>query len=64
MIRRREFITLLGSSAASPIAASAQQDGKTIHIGYLGASLNSPSTAAAYQAFLSELLELYLGFGF
>lgn len=54
-LKRREFISLLGSAAAWPIAASAQQDGKTIRIGYLGASLNSPSTAAAYHAFLSEL---------
>ena len=37
------------------VFASAQQDGKAIRIGYLGANLNSPSTAAAYQAFLSEL---------
>jgi ABC-type uncharacterized transport system substrate-binding protein len=54
-MRRREFIALIGATAAWPVAASAQPDGKAIRIGYLGASLNSPSTAAAYQAFLSEL---------
>ena len=52
---RRAFITLLIGAAAWPVTASAQQPGKAIRIGYLGASLNSPSTAAAYQAFLSEL---------
>jgi putative ABC transport system substrate-binding protein len=52
---RLAFITLLSGAVAWPVAASAQQNGKAIHIGYLGASLNSPSTAAAYQAFLSEL---------
>jgi ABC-type uncharacterized transport system substrate-binding protein len=54
--KRRDFITLLGGAAAAwPLAAQAQQGGKAIRIGYLGASLNSPSTAAMYQAFLSEL---------
>ena len=48
--------SMLEQTRAIPVVfASAQQDGKAIRIGYLGANLNSPSTAAAYQAFLSEL---------
>jgi putative ABC transport system substrate-binding protein len=56
---RREFITLLGGAAAAwPLAARAQQAGKPIRIGFIGASLNSSGMAAQYQAFLTELNEL------
>ena len=58
MSSRREFITLLGSAAAWPLAASAQQPGKVIRIGFIGASLNSSAMAAQYQAFLTELQQL------
>jgi putative ABC transport system substrate-binding protein len=57
-LRRREFITLLGGvSVAWPFGARAQQTGKIIRIGFLGASLNSPAMAAQYQSFLAELRE-------
>src|SRR5437763_3729103 len=54
-LRRRELITLLGSAAASsvwwPLAARAQQPGKSPTIGFLGNELAmwSPWTAAFVQ---------------
>jgi putative ABC transport system substrate-binding protein len=57
MIQRREFIAGLGSAAAWPLAARAQQAGKLPTIGFLGGS-----TAAAQSqwtsAFVQRLREL------
>jgi ABC-type uncharacterized transport system substrate-binding protein len=58
MIRRREFITLLGGAAAAwPVAARAQQPaGKPPTIGYLGA-MASPTQQAWLDAFVRRLRE-------
>ena len=58
-MRRREFITLLGSAAAWPLAARAQQPDRMRLIGVLMAYAESDSTAqswlAAFRAALAKL---------
>ncbi len=57
-MRRRDFTALLDGTAVTwPLAARAQQKGKIIQIGFIGASLNNPSMAAQYESFLAELRE-------
>jgi len=57
-VRRREFITLLGSAAAAwPLATHAQQMANLPAVGFLGAG--SPATADVWlSAFMSRLREL------
>ena len=57
-IERRKFLATLGGAVSWPLAARAQQPGKVIRIGFIGASLNSSAMAAQYQAFLTELQQL------
>jgi putative ABC transport system substrate-binding protein len=56
-IRRREFIRLLGSAAAWPLAARAQQAGKLPTIGFLGANTASTQRRST-DAFVQRLREL------
>src|SRR5262245_65364204 len=57
MIRRREFITLLGGAAAWPVATQAQQASKFPTIGFLGES-TSASQGPMVAAFVQRLREL------
>jgi ABC-type uncharacterized transport system substrate-binding protein len=54
-MRRREFISLLGGAAASPLAAHAQQPPAILRVGLVGVQ---PRTTAIYVAFLQRMAEL------
>jgi putative ABC transport system substrate-binding protein len=57
VIRRRDFITLLGGAAAWPLAARAQQPGKLPTVGFLGAGTLS-AWSVWVAAFVQRLREL------
>jgi putative tryptophan/tyrosine transport system substrate-binding protein len=57
-MRRREFITLVGSAAAWPLALRAQQVGKVPRIGYLSPGSASPGPLAYHDEFQRGLREL------
>jgi len=56
-LKRREFITLLGGTVAWPLAARAQQVGKTHRIGFLGSATpaGSAKTVESLRVGLREL---------
>ena len=53
-MRRREFITVLGGTAAWPLVSRAQQSGKPVRVGVFAGARN-PVIGPAYRAFLEEL---------
>jgi putative ABC transport system substrate-binding protein len=57
MIRRRQFIGLLGGAAVWPLAVRAQQAGKIYRIGFLANDSTIPTQPAGGQAFLDGLRE-------
>ena len=57
-MRRREFITFLGSAAAWPLAVSAQQGDRVRRIGVLSGDENDPVTKREFSAFTQALADL------
>jgi putative ABC transport system substrate-binding protein len=55
-MKRREFITLVGGAAAWPLAARAQQPGKTPRVGYIRAG--TPNTDLVREEFVRGMREL------
>ena len=60
-MRRREFITLVGSVAVWPLTARAQQSGKVWRIGFLaGGARPANMEGSVYSGFLRGMRELGL----
>ena len=55
MIRRRDFITLLGSAATWPLAAGAQQPIKILRVGTVAGNPRSGPQWVAFERRMGEL---------
>jgi putative ABC transport system substrate-binding protein len=63
-VKRREFITLLGSAAAWPLVTHAQQPGRIRHVGVLvPVAADNTEFQARIGAFLQGLQQLGWGIG-
>jgi putative tryptophan/tyrosine transport system substrate-binding protein len=58
LMRRREFVTLIGAAATWPITTRAQQAEQIARIGFLGTDPDNAQFATSYPAFLAELSKL------
>jgi putative tryptophan/tyrosine transport system substrate-binding protein len=54
-VRRREFITIIGGAAVSPLAARAQQAGKMLRV---GTASTQPRSSPIWKAFEQRMAEL------